>query len=81
WEHILITHHHSSHQNGNQAIKACRQKIEIIAGDDRVEGLDYKIKHFEGLQVGCMRFRFLYTPGHTNGHYCYYVESTRTKDR
>lgn len=73
--HILTTHRHGDHTDGNLALKAAsgctiigpRAEAELVPGIDKAvgEGDTFKLGGFE--------VRVLDTPGHTKGHISYWI--------
>lgn len=75
---ILTTHHHWDHAGGNEklASKFSGQKaLKVYGGDDRIGGLTDKVKQDDEIRLGNLTIRCLFTPCHTTGHICYYIES------
>lgn len=72
--HILNTHHHWDHVDGNLTLKretGCR----IFGGErDRgnIPGLDVALKEGDEIALGECRARVLEVPGHTLGHIAYW---------
>lgn len=68
--HILLTHHHFDHVDGNEALK--QQWGAIIVGNEadakRLPGIDLSIKCGSSFQFGMHEATFIDTPGHTIGH-------------
>lgn len=78
---VLTTHHHWDHAGGN--VKLVNQfaklepnvKLAVYGGDDRIGALTNKIGQDDTLSIGELRIKCLFTPCHTTGHICYYVEA------
>ena len=49
--------------------------MEVYGGDDRIGALTRKVSHGDEFKVGQLNVRCLFTPCHTAGHICYFVES------
>ena len=68
--HILLTHHHHDHVEGNKALK--KQWGAIIVGNEadasRLPEIDQTVKCGSSFQFGMHEARFINTPGHTIGH-------------
>jgi len=47
----------------------------VCGGDDRIGALTRKVSHGDELKIGQLNVRCLFTPCHTAGHICYFVES------
>ena len=68
--HILNTHHHGDHINGNAAVKEAYQATLIgpLEDADRIAGLDRGVGEGETLTIGSHNARVIATPGHTRHH-------------
>lgn len=64
------------HAGGNQElINNTSNKLIVIGGDDRIDGLTLKIdKHGFDYHLGSLNIKCLLTPCHTTGHVCYYIK-------
>ena len=75
--HILTTHRHGDHTDGNLALKAATG-CTIIGprGEaDKVPGIDVKVGEGDTFKLGSLEVRVLETPGHTIGHIAYWIPS------
>nr|CAD7199926.1 unnamed protein product [Timema douglasi] len=72
---VLTTHHHWDHAGGNESLVKQVSGLQVCGGDDRIGALTRKVSHGDQLKVGQLSVRCLFTPCHTSGHICYYVES------
>lgn len=74
--HILNTHHHWDHTDGNLQLKQrfdCR--IVGFAGDAaRIPGIDITVDEQEPLKLGGAAIRILEIPGHTTGHIAFLID-------
>lgn len=73
--HILTTHHHGDHVEGNEALKA-RYGCRIIGPKDeqaKVPGIDASYGHGESFDIEGHRIEVIGTPGHTLGQVAYYL--------
>jgi len=74
--HVLNTHHHWDHTDGNISLKSsfgCR----IVGADidaERIPAIDDKVAANDLLKVGELDIRVLFVPGHTRGHIAYLLE-------
>ncbi len=68
--HILLTHHHYDHVDGNAALK--KKWGAVIVGNEadaaRLPEIDLTVKCGSPFQFGAHEVRFIDTPGHTIGH-------------
>ncbi|KAK3592767.1 hypothetical protein CHS0354_003202 [Potamilus streckersoni] len=73
---VLTTHHHWDHAGGNvELVKLFNGgKLEVYGGDDRIGALTRIVTHGETLQVGKLSIQCLFTPCHTLGHMCYFIQ-------
>jgi len=73
--HILNTHHHWDHTDGNLPLKSetgCKiigPKLEA----DRIPGIDAMVGDGDVFKFGSFEIKVLGTPGHTAGHIAYWV--------
>ncbi|XP_031641216.1 hydroxyacylglutathione hydrolase, mitochondrial isoform X2 [Contarinia nasturtii] len=73
---ILTTHHHWDHAGGNEKLVSKFSKsLKVYGGDDRIGALTDKVKQDDEIQLGNLTIRCLFTPCHTTGHICYYIDS------
>ena len=73
--HILTTHHHADHTDGNAALKA-ETGCTIVgprAEAARVPGIDIKVGQGDTYAFGGFELKVLDTPGHTAGHISYWI--------
>ena len=73
---ILNTHHHQDHVGGNKELKEIYNCKIIGCYDDqnRIPGIDIKLKNSEEFNMGESVFKVIDTPGHTIGHICFYFK-------
>ena len=75
--HILTTHHHNDHVEGNLELKeayGCRI-IGPLAEKDRIPGIDTTVKGGEVFELAQRKIRVFECPGHTLGQITYYFEN------
>ncbi len=71
--HIVNTHGHSDHTNGNKkAIKLTG--APLVAHRSAASNPDLAVDHGDEIKVGGLTLRFLYTPGHADDHVCVLVD-------
>lgn len=72
--HIFNTHHHYDHVEGNLELKQ-KTGCSIIASavdTSRIAGVDKGVIDDEIVMLGQYPIQVIATPGHTQGHVCYY---------
>ena len=75
--HILTTHRHGDHTDGNLALKAATS-CTIIGpkGEaDKVPGIDKAVAEGDTFMLGNLEVRVLETGGHTKGHISYWMQA------
>uniref|UniRef100_A0A034VUA7 hydroxyacylglutathione hydrolase n=2 Tax=Bactrocera dorsalis TaxID=27457 RepID=A0A034VUA7_BACDO len=79
---VLTTHHHWDHAGGNEKlVKLYGKPLAVYGGDERIGALTNKVKQDDKFEIGNLKVSCLFTPCHTTGHICYYVESPNGDDR
>lgn len=73
--HILTTHHHGDHTDGNLALKAATGCTIIgpKAEAARIPGIDRPVGDGDTFRFGAFEVRVIDTPGHTLGHISYWL--------
>ena len=75
---ILTTHSHWDHAGGNlQLVKECSTIDSVFGGlKDEVPGVTHEVGDGDSLMIGSSTYvKVLFTPCHTPGHVCYYVDN------
>lgn len=78
--HILNTHHHGDHVEGNQALKqrfGCRI-IGPRAEADLIPGIDQQVAGGDQFEWAGRKILVMNCPGHTRGHIAYYMPTEST---
>lgn len=73
--HILTTHHHFDHVEGNLSLKE-RYGLKIVAPEKeftQIPGADIPAREGTTLTVGSLNFSVIGAPGHTLGHVLYHL--------
>ena len=76
---ILNTHHHFDHTGGNLGLQK-KYKSKIIGSkkdEKRIPGINIKLSDNENFKLGSINFKTFLTPGHTNGHICFYAKNEK----
>ncbi len=74
--HILNTHHHWDHTDGNLGIKAATGAIVVGPAYDkaRIPGIDIEVSEDAPFQFGESLAEILFIPGHTLGHIAFWFK-------
>jgi hydroxyacylglutathione hydrolase len=73
---VLTTHHHWDHAGGNeQLVQKSKNALQVFGGDQRIGALTNMVKHGDKFSIGDINVECLFTPCHTTGHICYYVNA------
>ncbi|MGD9869390.1 MAG: hydroxyacylglutathione hydrolase [Hyphomicrobiales bacterium] len=72
--HILTTHHHADHTDGNLALKQATGCTIVGPAADagRIPGMDVQVKEGDEVKFGNFTAKVIETPGHTTGHISYW---------
>lgn len=71
--HVLTTHHHNDHAEGNEGMAAALPGLVVVGSDERIPAMTKKMGHDEEFTVGTLKIKALFTPCHTTGHLLFYV--------
>lgn len=78
---VLTTHHHWDHAGGNEKLvskfEVNHEPLKVYGGDDRIGALTNIVKQDDVIKLGSLTIRCLFTPCHTSGHICYFLESPK----
>jgi hydroxyacylglutathione hydrolase len=74
---ILTTHNHWDHSGGNLRLVEEAKTIERVYGGqgDGVPGCTHEVGDNSTFTIGSTPVQVLFTPCHTEGHVCYYVDN------
>jgi len=70
---ILNTHHHRDHTGGNEGLLA-KQQLKVYghkSDRERIPGLTDAIEEGDEIQIGSLKAKVFFIPGHTTGHVAY----------
>jgi hydroxyacylglutathione hydrolase len=73
---ILNTHHHRDHTGGNQGLLA-KQRLKVYghrSDQARVFGMTDGVDEGDAIQIGEIKGKVFFIPGHTTGHVAYLFE-------
>ena len=74
---ILNTHHHRDHTGGNEGILT-KHKVEVYghkSDSGRIPGLTHGVDEGNEIQIGELKGKILFIPGHTLGHVAYLFDN------
>lgn len=73
---ILNTHHHRDHTGGNEGLLASRQlRVYGHKSDQaRVFGMTHGVDEGDEIEIGELKSKVFFIPGHTTGHVAYLFE-------
>lgn len=74
--HILTTHHHFDHVEGNTELKQ-KYNLKIIAPQkefSQIPGADIAVQDNEQIKIDGITFHIIEAPGHTKGHILYHIK-------
>lgn len=71
--HILNTHHHDDHIEGNEEIKASTGCLLWAPEDPRIAGVDHILAPGETVNIDSLSFDVIPTPAHTSTHIALYT--------
>jgi len=74
--HILNTHHHWDHTDGNKPLKSRYSATVMGAEVDaaRIPEIDIAVSEASDLFLGSLKVDILFVPGHTTGHIAYLID-------
>ncbi|GIL41250.1 hydroxyacylglutathione hydrolase [Roseiterribacter gracilis] len=75
--HILNTHHHADHIDGNKALKQKYGATLIAPAGNRgeIQGADKYVDDLDRIELGTTSFQVIAVPGHTLGHVAYFSDA------
>jgi hydroxyacylglutathione hydrolase len=74
---ILNTHHHRDHTGGNEGLLAAR-KLDVYghkSDSNRIHGLTRGVDEGDVIEIGELKGKVFFIPGHTTGHVAYLFEN------
>ncbi|KAJ3161803.1 hypothetical protein HDU86_006574 [Geranomyces michiganensis] len=78
---LLTTHHHADHSGGNAAFAKAIPNIPVYGYDSRIPALTTPVQDGDVFSIGALEVKSLFTPCHTTGSVCYYVQDKETGER
>ena len=76
---ILVTHHHADHTGGILELKE-KYKCRVVAPSaeaEKIPAVDLSVREGDKVSVGKLSSNVIETPGHTNGHICYWFHADK----
>nr|XP_054762457.1 hydroxyacylglutathione hydrolase, mitochondrial-like [Lytechinus pictus] len=79
---VLTTHHHWDHAGGNEKLAEYYKggSLTVCGGDDRIGALNKKVGDGDQFKIGNLQVTCMFTPCHTKGHICYYIQGDASED-
>ena len=71
----IETHIHADHVTGAGRLRALNGSKAGLPAASGAEFVDFTIAEGESVTIGELKLRPIYTPGHTDDHHCYLIES------
>ncbi len=71
---ILVTHHHADHTGGIAKLLSNRDIPVYGPAGENIPGLSHPLQDQDTLSLFGETWQVLATPGHTNGHLCYFAQ-------
>jgi hydroxyacylglutathione hydrolase len=71
---ILNTHHHRDHTGGNEGLLASGRSLAVFGhktDSGRIPGINRLVDEDDEVEIGELRGKVLFIPGHTTGHVAY----------
>jgi len=79
---VLTTHHHWDHAGGNEKLLQLKPGLKVYGGDDRIPEMTDKVdRDGAEISIGKLKAVTLFTPCHTTGHVCYFIDSAQPESR
>jgi hydroxyacylglutathione hydrolase len=74
--HILNTHHHADHIDGDGPLRAKygATLIAPLGNRGEIPGADRYVDDLDTVEIGTLRFQTIAVPGHTLGHVAFFTE-------
>ena len=69
----IDTHLHADHITGTGSLRSTHQCTVMMGKETAAECVDVRFSDGEEYQFDGIKFKALYTPGHTDDSYCYYI--------
>ncbi|KAJ3144614.1 hypothetical protein HDU89_008119 [Geranomyces variabilis] len=78
---LLTTHHHADHSGGNAAFVSAVSNTPVYGSDNRIPALTNVVKDGDSFSIGALEIKSLFTPCHTSGSVCFYVQDGETGEK
>ena len=74
-KYTIETHIHADHVTGADRLRDATGSMAAVPEKSGARHVDFPIREGEAIEIGALRIEPLYTPGHTDDHHCYFVQS------
>lgn len=72
---VLSTHRHWDHISGNEELKKLYSGLKIVGtAYEPIPSIDIPLSHGQRMKLGQLSVQALFTPCHTRGHVCFFIE-------
>ena len=72
---VIDTHIHADHVTGASKLKDITQCSTIMGDHSPAEAVEIRVKDDEQIKLDNLKFRAMYTPGHTSDSYCFLMNN------
>ena len=72
---VIDTHIHADHVTGASKLKDITKCSTIMGDHTPAESVEIKVKDDEYINLGNLKIRAMYTPGHTSDSYCFLMDN------
>lgn len=74
----IETHIHADHVTGADRLRDATGSMAAVPERSGARHVDRPIREGEAIEIGALQIEPLYTPGHTDDHHCYLVQTDGT---
>lgn len=74
-KYTIETHIHADHVTGADRLRDATGSMAAVPEKSGARHVDFPIREGDAIEIGALRIEPLYTPGHTDDHHCYLVQS------
>ena len=77
-KYTIETHIHADHVTGADHLRDAMGSMAAVPEKSGARHVDLPVREGEAIEIGALQIEPLYTPGHTDDHHCYLVQSDGT---